>query len=32
MFKVHDNSAPKMNFRCVMRCVCNRAPVLVKPA
>ena len=31
MFKVHDNSAPKMDFRCVLRCASNRASFPAKP-
>ena len=31
MFKVRGNSAPKINFRCMLRCAGDRAPVLAKP-
>ena len=31
MCKIHDNSAPKMDFRHVLRCVCNHTPFLTKP-
>ena len=30
MFKVRNNSSPRIDFTCMLKCTCDRAPFLTK--